>query len=210
VFPTLLEFLHHAERCRLQQCSPAMRLLVQCCSEGVREWSGGSEGVGEWSVCGLPCITATRGVSPPDQFDCRDTIFIKCNGYSHDSNSNSNRGSGDMGNNSECENEIVSECASDSDIDEDPTVIQEFIDLEECLYEKKYLDSCHLISTLYGWGMFARKIIPAHTSLITYTGELISNEETEKRQMQYDHQVRFRTVLRYFCCLLTISCVYRV
>jgi hypothetical protein len=104
----------------------------------------------------------------------------------------------------------VSECASDSDSDEDPTVIQEFIDLEECLYEKKYLDSCHLISTLYGWGMFARKTIPAHTSLITYTGELISNEETEKRQMQYDHQVRFRTVLRYFCCLLTISCVYRV
>jgi hypothetical protein len=81
-----------------------------------------------------------------------------------------------------CDNE------SDSEGDDDTSELK-YINLDDCLYATSYLECCFIASTSYGWGMFAHKTIPSMSPLVTYTGELISNEETEKRQHVYDIEV---------------------
>ena len=61
--------------------------------------------------------------------------------------------------------------------------------VDDVTYAMEYLKCCAVVSTDYGWGLFANRIIPADTPLITYTGELISNEETSQRQAYYDKKV---------------------
>lgn len=81
-------------------------------------------------------------------------------------------------------------CIQCSPAGEDNDVVEPaYHNLDECFYEMKYIDTCHLESTAYGWGMFAHTTISPGTALITYTGELISNEMTASRQMVYDEQV---------------------
>lgn len=143
VFPHLLEFLKAEETVDLLQTCHSLKALTRSCIH--------------WTVCQLPCITATPEIVLPSN-------FVSCNSIVIQNNSASSTDSG--------------------------TVEPACVALEGCVYEDGYLHFCHLMSTPYGWGMFARKTIPAHTALITYTGELISNEETECRLRQYDQQVR--------------------
>ncbi len=83
---------------------------------------------------------------------------------------------------------LLIQCSKQPAHDECPE--PEYLSIEDGIYPILYLESCFIACTSYGWGMFARKTIPAHTPVITYTGELISNEETDRRQRIYDHKVK--------------------
>lgn len=158
-FPAILEFLLDMEKISLQVTCQSLQSLITSC--------------GHWQICELPCVSNVPKSIPPNNFTFCDHIYIQHNNQQYVEVSGN-----------EIESFLgVPELESESESESD------YVSLDECVYASLYLDHCSILSTSYGWGLFAHKTIPALTPLITYTGELISNEETEHRQRVYDSQV---------------------
>lgn len=69
----------------------------------------------------------------------------------------------------------------------------EYPDEESCLLSTS---SCGYLkySSVFGWGVYAKKTIPKHSIIHYYCGEMISTREMRNRYEDYDQQV---LIIRY-------------
>ena len=95
---------------------------------------------------------------------------------------------------SQCDQVVIKKsCSSDSDGDEGLLFPLDDLEYPDCY---KHL-CCIMPTSSHGWGLFARKVIPAHCAVIAYSGELISNEQLAIRYAEYDKLVSVALLFDY-------------